>query len=125
MSRGTIYKWCPVQQKVVPADEVMVQVPAEIAHNFINDEMPPTKSPITGVIYTSKSRLREEYRAHGAVEIGNEYDHGYDPDAIRERQSEQKIAQMAHRLRDQLNRSSQDLRSSLPEPVRRMLDARR
>jgi hypothetical protein len=34
--------------------------------NIINDEMPPTRSPITGKMYTSKAALRAEYKAHGA-----------------------------------------------------------
>lgn len=42
------------------------------APNFIKDEMPALQSQLSGKMYDSKSALRKEYKAHGAVEIGNE-----------------------------------------------------
>lgn len=73
-----LYQWCPIQEKVVAVDDVMVRVHANAAHNFIHDEMPPTRNPLNPKeIYTSKSKLRAAYRAAGAVEVGDAYDRGY------------------------------------------------
>jgi hypothetical protein len=66
--------------------------------NIINDEMPPTRSPITGKMYTSKAALRAEYKAHGATEVGTAYDNGYEPER-RERQREDDLAK---RLKSQI-----------------------
>lgn len=52
--------------------------------NVINDEMPVTRSPITGKFYTSKAALRAEYKAYGATEIGTAYDNGYSPEKEQE-----------------------------------------
>lgn len=41
-------------------------------HAIHQDSMEPTKHPITGEIFTSKSKFREVTRAHGYIEIGNE-----------------------------------------------------
>ena len=41
--------------------------------SVIADEMPPTKHPITGEIFTSKSKFREVTRRHGCVEIGDSH----------------------------------------------------
>lgn len=48
--------------------------------NIVSDEMPPTRSPISGKYYTSKTALRAEYKAHGAEEVGTAYDNGYAPE---------------------------------------------
>jgi hypothetical protein len=73
-----LFQWCPIQGKVVPVEEVMVRVHANAAHNFIHDEMPPTRNPLNPrEIYTSKSKLRAAYRAAGAEEVGDAYDKGY------------------------------------------------
>jgi len=66
--------------------------------NVINDEMPPTRSPITGKIYTSKAALRAEYKAYGATEVGTAYDNGYSP----EREQERKEIDLARNLKDQI-----------------------
>lgn len=39
---------------------------------FISDTMDGVQSPVSGKYYTSKSELRNEYRAAGVIEIGNE-----------------------------------------------------
>lgn len=66
--------------------------------NVINDEMPPTRSPITGKIYTSKAALRAEYKAYGATEIGTAYDNGYVPEAERG----DRDAELARKLKEQI-----------------------
>lgn len=66
--------------------------------NIINDEMPPTRSPITGKFYTSKAALRAEYKAYGATEIGTAYDNGYSP----EREQERREADLARKVKDQI-----------------------
>jgi hypothetical protein len=66
--------------------------------NVINDEMPPTRSPITGKIYTSKAALRAEYKAYGATEVGTAYENGYSP----EREQERRETDLARNLKDQI-----------------------
>ena len=104
MEKHKLFQWCPVQCKVVPVDEVQVRVPADIAHGYIRDEMPPTKNPLNPrEIYTSKSKLRAAYKAAGVIEIGDAYDRGYSPekrDAERERVLVNRITQQ---IRDRFN----------------------
>ena len=73
-----LYQWCSIQEKVVSVEEVMIRVHANASHNFIHDEMPPTRNPLNPKeVYTSKSKLRAAYRAAGAIEVGDAYDKGY------------------------------------------------
>lgn len=44
-----------------------------------SDEMPPTRHPVTGKIYTSRSKLRADYKAKGYEEIGTAYENGFEP----------------------------------------------
>jgi hypothetical protein len=74
-----LYQYCNIQKKVVPIEEVQVEVPATVAHKLINDEMPATLHPIDQKYYTSKSRFRAVTKAHGYEEVGTAYDNGYDP----------------------------------------------
>jgi hypothetical protein len=39
---------------------------------FISDEIPPTRHMASGKLYTSKKKFRNETRAYGCVEVGNE-----------------------------------------------------
>lgn len=74
--------------------------------HIISDEIPPTRSPISGKIYTSSTRLREEYKAHGAEEIGTAYDNGYTPERERnpDKISEKLNRNISERFREELNR---------------------
>ena len=101
MARG-LFRFCPIQKRVVPADEVMVEVPANVAHGIIPDEMPPTRSPLDGKFYTSKARLRETYRAAGVVEVGNEYENGFDP-GKGERESRAALRSVMAQIRERMN----------------------
>jgi hypothetical protein len=59
------------------------QPPARSALPFpmvVSDEMDPVQSQLDGKFYTSKSRLRQTYRAAGVTEVGN------DPARLRPRQ---------------------------------------
>jgi hypothetical protein len=40
--------------------------------HYIPDEMAPAKHPCNGKIYTSKKQFRDETRARGCIEVGNE-----------------------------------------------------
>lgn len=62
---------------MVEADEIERIIHAEAAHNFKQDEIAPTRSPITGKIYTSAAQLRAEYRSHGYTEAGNAFANGH------------------------------------------------
>ena len=101
------YQYCFVQQKVVPQNEVIqgryAQQGVKASDLFTTDEMPPTKSPITGKYYTSKSQLRAEYKSRVYVEIGNEYDNGYTPERETERGMKQLFKNMKQNFKERLN----------------------
>ena len=93
-----IYKWSHELEKVVPLEEARA---IEYQTQIINREIPPTKSPITGKIYTDASKLRAEYKAHGYTEVGNEFKNGYKfdkPDPLGKEWSEKTKRQLAERL---------------------------
>lgn len=69
-----LFRYCKVQKKVVPIDEVMVEIPAKISHSFIPDEIAPTRHPIDGKYYTSKAKFRAVTRAHNCEEVGDSWD---------------------------------------------------
>lgn len=99
-----LFQWCPIQEKVVPVEEVMVRVHANAKHMFIHDEMPPTRNPLNPKeIYTSKSKLRAAYRAAGAEEIGDAYDRGYDPNKDVERREKELVNKFMRNLRERVN----------------------
>lgn len=99
-----LFQWCPVQEKVVPVEEVQVRVHANARHMFINDEMPPTRNPLNPKeIYTSKSKLRQAYRDAGAVEVGDAYDRGYDPDKEKAKDTERLTKNIMEQIRHRLN----------------------
>lgn len=66
--------------------------------NIITDEMAPTRSPITGKYYTSKTALRAEYKAHGAIEVGTAYENGYSP----EKEQQSRENNLVSRLKGQI-----------------------
>ena len=43
-----------------------------VCPRFIRDEIDPVQSMASGKMYTSKSKLRAEYKALGMVEVGND-----------------------------------------------------
>lgn len=99
-----LFQWCPIQEKVVPIEDVMVRVHANAAHNFIHDEMPPTRNPLNPKeIYTSKSKLRAAYKAAGAVEVGTEFERGYNPERDAESRERKIVANFMRQVKDRLN----------------------
>lgn len=103
MSRQ-LYQWCSIAGKVVPVEEVAVLVPANVAHNYISDDMPPTRNPLNpSEIYTSKSKLRAVYKAAGAVEIGTAFDNGYVPENETSRPTDRLVAKLMGNVRERLN----------------------
>lgn len=66
--------------------------------NYPQDEMAPTRSPLTGKYYTSKAALRAEYKSHGAEEVGTAYDNGYAP----EKEKQREISEYARKLKDKI-----------------------
>lgn len=78
---GQIYKFCKVQGKVVPIEDVLEEMEAaRTSTQLMFDEMPATRHPIDGKYYTSKKEFRRITKAHGYEEVGNDYDHGYEPE---------------------------------------------
>jgi len=75
----------------------MNDLPNKSTRNIINDEMPPTKHPITGEYFTSKAKFRAVNKRLGYEEVGNSYQNGVDPYETeyrdRERATDAKIKQ--------------------------------
>lgn len=64
--------WDEAQGKVVERKDRWIEVKSAYV---IGDEMPVTKSPLSGKLYfTSKSALRKHYKQHGMEEIGTSYE---------------------------------------------------
>lgn len=77
---------------------------AVIDHNYISDDMPPTRNPLNPrEIYTSKSKLRAAYKAAGAEEIGTAYDNGYRPEREREDKTKQFEVKLHEVFKEKLN----------------------
>ena len=104
MTKYTLFQWCPVQEKVVPIQEVQKRAQTNARDLFIQDEMPPTRNPLNPKeVYTSKSKLRAAYRAAGAIEVGDAYDRGYTP-AKEQGQSERRVVEkLMAQVKDRLN----------------------
>lgn len=101
MSKYQLFQYCPIAQKVVPIAEVQRRVQSNARDLFIQDEMEPTRNPLNPKhIYTSKSKLREAYRAAGAIEVGDAYDKGYIPDRESGASERKLISNMKERLID-------------------------
>ncbi len=103
MSERRVYQYCKVQKKVVPIEEVMVEVPKKAISFYKQDEMPPTKHPCDGKYYTSKARFRETTRAFGCEEVGDAYDKGYDPSRILAEREAQFKSQLSETMRAAYN----------------------
>lgn len=58
--------------RFVPEERLEREVKA--VPQFISDEMEPTQHPCDQKYYTSKSEFRRVTRAHGKIEVGNEWD---------------------------------------------------
>lgn len=75
-----------------------------LCSKYIHDEMEPTKNPLNPKeIYTSKAKLREAYRAAGAVEVGDAYDRGYVAPKETPRSEEQFMKGFRDNLRGRIN----------------------
>lgn len=99
-----LFQFCPVQGKVVPVDEVQVVVPANVAHGYIPDDMPPTRNPLNPKeIYTSKSKLRAVYKAAGAVEVGTAFDNGYTPERETSAGTNRLVSRFIEQVRERYN----------------------
>jgi len=71
---------------------------------YIHDEMEPTKNPLNPKeIYTSKAKLRQAYKAAGAIEIGDAYDRGYVPPNETSRSEEKFMKGFRDNLRGRIN----------------------
>lgn len=96
------YIYCPVQDKVVPYSEKMDH-PSHATYVW-TDEMPPTKNPLNPKqVFTSKKMLRAEYKAHGAIEIGDAYDRGYSPEKLSEQSTADLSRDLKHKIAERLN----------------------
>jgi glutamyl-tRNA reductase len=97
-----LYQYCKIQKKVVPIEDVQVKVPE--SHYIITDEMAPVRNPLNSKeIYTSKRKLREAYKAAGAVEIGDAYEKGYDPGRDDSRRQKELVNRVMNQIRERLN----------------------
>lgn len=53
-------------------DNRMMNGNTPVEFRFIKDEMEPTRHMSNGKLYTSKKKFRDETRARGCIEVGNE-----------------------------------------------------
>ena len=60
-------------EKAIKKYNVHMTVGNRLVNIYYNsDEMPPTRHMINGKYYTSKKKFRDETRARGCIEVGNE-----------------------------------------------------
>src|SRR5512138_3354196 len=63
------YQWLSYQ----PNDDKRAVICNQVVEfRFISDTMAPTRHMASGEYYTSKKRFRDETRARGCIEVGNE-----------------------------------------------------
>lgn len=99
-----LFQWCPVKQKVVPIEQVERRAKTYARDLFIQDEMAPTRNPLnTKEVYTSKSKLRAAYKAAGAVEIGDAYDRGHNPEKELARRDDRLVKNIMQQVRERIN----------------------
>lgn len=99
-----LFQWCPVKQEVVPIEQVERVSSTKASHNFISDEMPPTRNPLNPKeIFTSKSKLRAVYKAAGVEEIGTAYENGYSPEKESQSREKKMLQNMFNNFRERLN----------------------
>lgn len=104
MSKYRLYQYCPIKKKVVPVEEVQREYQSKAINNFIQDEMSPTRNPLNPKeIYTSKSKLRAAYKAAGAIEVGDAYERGYNPEKDSARSSERTVQRFIQSVRERMN----------------------
>jgi len=74
--------WCKVQQKVVPADQVIRSKPqrSDLAAPYIQTGFQPYRSKLTNEIIDDRAQHKAHLRDHGAQEVGSDT-----PDWITER----------------------------------------
>jgi len=104
MSKYKLYQYCHKKKKVVPVEQVHREYESKAINNFIQDEMPPTRNPLNPKeVYTSKSRLRAAYRAAGAIEVGDAYERGYNPEKDAVKREERIVKQFMQNLKERIN----------------------
>ena len=99
-----LFQYCPVKEKVVPIDEVQRRINTNARDLFIQDEMEPTRNPLNPKeIYTSKAKLRAAYKAAGAVEVGDAYERGYNPEKDMASNTDRMVKQFIQNVRERIN----------------------
>ena len=91
-------------EKIFGEEDIFEDKELSSLSTFSSDEIPPTRSPIDGTYFTSKRKLRAQYKAHGAVEFGTAFENGYDPQKSRDRKFGDLLDRVSERLKERLNR---------------------
>jgi len=91
-------------------DNRMMKGNQVVEFRFISDEMPATRHMCNGKLYTSKKKFRDETRARGCVEIGNEKEHVLKPRKPRKLDRKQR--------RDDIKRALWLVKNNLHQPMR-------
>lgn len=104
----TKFAYCHVKEKVVPYGQHVSKHASErqlasVAHGYIQDEMAPTRHPVTGEIFTSKSKFRATTKAHGYEEVGTAYENGHDPSKKLQDRWNQTEKRLSETFREVLN----------------------
>ncbi len=104
MSKYKLFQYCHVKKKVVPIEQVERRAESNARDLFIQDEMEPTRNPLNPKeVYTSKSKLRAAYKAAGAIEVGDAYERGYNPEKERAVNTDKMVKNFMNNLRERLN----------------------
>jgi hypothetical protein len=99
-----LFQWCHVKKKVVPIEEVQREYQSYARDLFIQDEMNPTRNPLNPKeVYTSKSKLRAAYRSAGAIEVGDSYERGYNPEKELARRDDRLVKNIMQQVRERIN----------------------
>jgi hypothetical protein len=91
-------------------DNRMMKGNQPVEFRFISDEMPPTVHMCNGKLYTSKKKFRDETRARGCVEIGNEKETVLKPRKPKKLSKKQR--------REDIKRALWEVKNNLHQPMR-------
>lgn len=68
IEKADYYQWLSMNKE----DKRMFVGNQPVTIRFNTDEMPPTRHMVNGKYYTSKKKFRDETKARGCIEVGNE-----------------------------------------------------
>lgn len=73
MSDGGRWIWCDREEKLVPVEEYYQRKSKFADGPQVIRDIDPYKSVVTGEVVGGRRQHRDHLRAHGLIEVGNEY----------------------------------------------------